>query len=212
MTIRVAVVDDHTLVRAGIVALLLEIPGVEVVAEGADGAAARRLVSEHHPDILFLDLAMPGVSGLDALTDIHGAQSGVKVIVLSMHDSEEYVLRALRDGASGYLLKDVAPQELAQAIHAVMRGETWLSRPVSEKVIHGYIARAAEKPGELLTERQVEVLTLIAEGLGTREIAERLGVSIKTIETYRAQLMSRLDIHDVAGLVKYAIRHSLTTL
>lgn len=211
MTIRVAVVDDHTLVRAGLVALLRDIPGVAVVAEGACGADAVRIAAETHPDVLLLDLAMPGMSGIDALPQVCAADAAIKVVVLSMHASEEHVLRALRDGASGYLLKDDAPTELERALQTVFQGGSWLSQALSGKVIGSY-ARRTSAGGQTLTGRQMEVLRLIADGNGTRDIANLLGLSVKTVETYRAQIMDRLGIFDVPALVKYALREGLTTL
>lgn len=211
MTIRVAVVDDHTLVRAGLVALLRDIPGVAVVAEGACGADAVRIAAETHPDVLLLDLAMPGMSGIDALPQVCAADAAIKVVVLSMHASEEHVLRALRDGASGYLLKDDAPTELERALQTVFQGGSWLSQALSGKVIGSY-ARRTSAGGQTLTGRQMEVLRLIADGSGTRDIANLLGLSVKTVETYRAQIMDRLGIFDVPALVKYALREGLTTL
>jgi len=214
MTIRVVIVDDHQLLRAGIAALLRDIPDVEVMGEAADGAAAIRLAHELKPDILFLDLVMPGTSGLDALASINESLPEVQVIVLSMHSSEEHVLRALRLGAAGYMLKDVAPEELGLAIHAVMAGETWLSAAISKKVIAGYVARNSGEDIMLdsLTVRQHQVLKLIAHGVPTKEISTQLNLSVKTIETYRAQIMERLDIRDVPGLVRYAVRHGIVPL
>jgi len=210
MTIRCAVVDDHTLVRAGIVSLLGDLPGVEVVAEGASGRDAIRIVGAMAPDVLLLDLNMPDISGLEALDRIRGDGAATQVVILSMHKSLEHVRSALRLGAAGYLLKDAAPAELGAALATVTAGGRWLSHgidlPDGETV-----CRAADERA-LLTERQREVLRLIADGLGTREIAERLRLSVKTVETHRAQIMERLAIRDVAGLVKYAIRQGLSGL
>lgn len=212
MSIRVVIADDHQLLRAGISALLRDIPDVEVLGEAADGAAAVRLAGELKPDILFLDLVMPGMSGLEALASINETLPEVRIIVLSMHSSEEHVLRALRLGAAGYMLKDVAPEELGLAIRAVMSGENWLSAAVSKKVIAGYVARNNEETFDSLTSRQHQVLKLLAQGTPTKEISTQLNLSVKTIETYRAQIMERLDIHDVPGLVRYAVRHGIVPL
>ena len=213
MPTRVVLVDDHHLVRAGIGALLRELPDVDVVGEGADGEAAIRLVRELAPDVLFLDLVMPGMSGLVALERIIGQQPDVKTIILSMHSSEEHVVRAMQLGASGYLLKDVAPDELQQALDAVMNGDTWLSSAISRTAIAEYVGRTAhESPLDTLTVRQHQVLKLLAEGYSTRDIAAQLELSVKTIETFRAQIMDRLSIHDVAGLVHYAIRQGIVPL
>lgn len=213
MSTRVVVADDHQLVRAGIATLLGDIPGVEVVGEASDGSEAVKMVFELTPDILFLDLAMPGMSGFEALTKINESQPGLRVIILSMHDSEEHVLRALKLGAVGFMLKDAAPEELAQAIKAVNMGNTWLSSAVSKTVISSYLGRSGNE-GSLspLTARQSQVLKMIAEGCSTKQISVTLNLSIKTIETYRIQIMDKLDIHDIPGLVRYAIRQNIIPL
>jgi DNA-binding NarL/FixJ family response regulator len=214
MSIRVLIADDHQLLRAGIVALLRDLPDVDVVGEAANGADTLRLVDDLNPDLLLLDVVMPGMSGIEVLEQLQ--QRSVvtpRVIMLTMHASEEHVLRALRLGASGYLLKDAAPDELGQALLAVARGENWLSSAVSKKVISGYVARAGgEETVDALTVRQHEVLKMMAQGMSTKEIGAALNLSVKTIETYRAQIMDRLDIHDLAGLVRYAIRNGIVPL
>ena len=213
MNTRVVIADDHQLVRAGIAALLADIPEVEVVGEASDGEQAVRLASELRPQVLFLDVAMPGMSGLDALALINDNEPEVRVVILSMHDSEEHVLRALKLGAAGFMLKDAAPEELAQAIRAVGQGHTWLSAAVSKTVIASYLERSGDGGGQaLLTARQSQVLKLIAEGRSTKEVSFELQLSVKTIETYRAQIMDKLDIHDLPGLVRYAIRQGIILL
>jgi DNA-binding NarL/FixJ family response regulator len=170
-------------------------------------------VHELIPDVLFLDLVMPGMSGLVALERIIGQHSDLKVIILSMHSSEEHVVRALQLGAAGYMLKDVAPEELPLALNAVMSGDTWLSSSISRTALAEYVDRTAhESPLDTLTVRQHQVLKLIAEGRSTKDIGAQLDLSVKTIETFRAQIMERLDIHDVAGLVHYAIRQGIVPL
>jgi DNA-binding NarL/FixJ family response regulator len=209
--IRVVLADDHTLVRAGIWSLLEELPNVRVVAEAGDGHAALALIEEHQPDIAMLDIAMPGLNGLEVASRVANAFPFVRVVILSMHATEEYVLRALRAGASGYLLKDASTPELELALAAVVRGETYLSPAVSKHVTE-YVRRVGEEQSsslERLTPRQREVLQLIAEGHTAQGIAQKLGISVKTVETHRAQLMERLDIHDIAGLVRYAVRVGL---
>jgi DNA-binding NarL/FixJ family response regulator len=210
--LRVVLADDHTLVRAGIRSLLERIPGIEVVGEADTGLEALALIGAHQPDVVLVDIAMPGLNGLDVATRVARDWPQVRVIVLSVHANEEYVARALRAGAVGYLLKDSATAELDLALEAVCRGETYLSPAISRAVISGYLARHAgagrgtESP---LTPRQREILTLLAGGKSTKEIAGVLSLSAKTVETHRAQLMERLNIHDVPGLVKYALHLGL---
>ena len=218
---RVLLAEDHTLVRAGIRALLQNLAGIEVVAEASDGREALRLIKTYQPDVVLMDIAMAGLNGLEATARVTKEFPTVRVIILSMHSNEEYVAQALRAGAAGYLLKDAVAAELELAVTAVARGETYLSPVVSKHVIADYLRRVGEREAsggggatpasELLTPRQREILQLIAEGRSTKEIASTLHLSVKTIETHRTQLMARLDIHDVAGLVRYAIRIGLVT-
>ncbi len=209
--IRILLADDHTLVRAGIRSLLTNMEGIEVIAEASDGREALRLVRAHRPDVVLMDIAMPGLNGLEAATRIAKKFPHVRVIILSMHVSEEYVLQALRAGAAGYMVKGADAAELEIAIRAVARDETYLSPTVSKHVVTDYIQRISGETTslELLTPRQREVLQLISEGNSTRKIASTLKISVKTVETHRMQLMERLDIHDIAGLVRYAIRVGL---
>ncbi len=209
--IRLLLAEDHTLVRAGIHALLNNLAGIQVVAEASDGYQAIDLVAQHQPDIVLMDIAMARLNGLEATTQISSIAPHTHVIILSMHANEEYVLHALRAGAAGYLLKNAGTAELELAIRAVAQGETYLSPAVSKYVIAEYVRRTGGELGiaERLTPRQREILQLIAEGHSTHDIARRLKISVKTVETHRAQLMERLAIHDVAGLVRYAIRTGL---
>ena len=209
--IRILLADDHTLVRAGIHSLLKNIEGIEVVAEAGDGREALRLVRTHRPDVVLMDIAMPGLNGLEATAHITKKFPQVRVIILSMHVNEEYILQALRAGAMSYMVKGADTSELEIAIKAVTRGETYLSPGVSKHVVTDYIQRLSggETSVELLTPRQREVLQLIAEGYSTKKIAQTLRISVKTVETHRMQLMERLEIHDIAGLVRYAIRIGL---
>jgi DNA-binding NarL/FixJ family response regulator len=211
--IRVLLADDHALVRAGFRALLQSLPDMEVVAEAGDGREALRLIDLHQPDVVLMDIGMPGLNGLEAAARIVEESPHIRVIILSMHATEEYVLRALRAGAVGYLLKDAGTAELELAVRAVVRGEMYLSPAVSKHVIAEYVQRVSSEPNsfEQLSPRHREILQLIAEGQTTKEIAQTLDLSVKTIETYRTQLMERLDIHDIAGLVRYAIRMGLIT-
>ncbi len=213
-TIRVIIADDHRLVRAGLRMLLAEMPGIVVLAEAADGNEALAACDTQAPDLILLDIAMPNLGGLEALEELRKRHPDTRVLMLSMLASEEHVLQALRLGASGYLLKDAAPAELLLAIEAVMRGETWLSSAISRPVVDGYMARVSgsspkKAADAALTPRQQEVLRLLAEGRSTKEIAFQLELSIKTIETHRAQIMERLGVHDLAGLVRYAVRHGI---
>jgi DNA-binding NarL/FixJ family response regulator len=210
MKIRVLLADDHELVRAGIRSLLEKMTGIEVAAEAGDGRAALELTRKLLPDVVLMDIAIPEVNGLEALARVTKELPGVKVIILSMHANEEYVLQALRAGACGYLLKDAAVAELELAVRAVTRGETHLSSRISKRVIGSYLERMRGGPfREELTPRQREIVQLIAEGKSTKDIAFLLKVSVKTVEAHRAQLMARLDIHDVVGLVRYAMRMGL---
>jgi len=210
---RVLIADDHQLVRAGIAALLRDIPDIEVVGEASDGSEAIRLAIELTPDVLFLDLVMPGMSGLEALAQISETLPSLRVIILSMHDSEEHVLRAFKLGAVGFMLKDFAPEELAQALKAVSQGHTWLSSAVSKTVLSGYLERSGSANGlNLLMIRQNQVLKMLVEGAGTKSIGSALNLSVKTIETHRVQIMDKLDIHDIPGLVRYAIRRGIISL
>lgn len=209
--IRVLVADDHTLVRAGIVGLLDRLDGVEVIAETSDGREALQLAETLRPDIALLDISMPGLNGLEVASRLSSRLPKLRVVMLSMHTSEEYVLRALRAGAAGYLLKGSAVAELEVAVRAVARGETYLSPAVSKLVVDDYVRRTggSTDPLDALTPRQREILQLVAEGKTSKEIAQRLGVGFRTVETHRAQLMERLDVRDVAGLVRFAVRVGL---
>lgn len=213
--IRILLADDHILVRSGVKSLLLAMDAVEVVAEAGDGLEAVKLAAAERPDVVLMDIAMRGINGLEAAAQIGQHNPEIKVIILSMHDSAEYVDQALRAGVSGYVLKDAAPLELEFALQAVMRGETYLSPRVSSQVVQSLVDRTATPSAEsdlaLLTPRQAEILKSIANGRTTKQIAFDLGLSIKTIETHRAQVMERLDIHDLAGLVRFAIRIGLVS-
>ena len=209
--VRVLLADDHALVRAGIRALLEGLEGVAVVAEAGNGGEVLELARKHRPDVVLLDISMPGLGGLEASAQLKQELPEVRVVMLSMHANEEYVLQSLRAGAAGYMLKDSATAELEFALKAVMQGETYLSPPISKQVVEGYVQRVGAEPAPDLTPRQRQVLQLIAEGHSTKEIAYRLELSVKTVETHRAQLMERLQIRDIAGLVRYAIRNGLVS-
>ena len=213
---RILLADDHTLIRAGLRALLQEIPEVEEVVEAGDGRQALELVTQRRPDIAVLDISMPGLNGLDVVARIVHDSPRTRSIILSMHSTPSYVAHALRAGAVGDLLKDSAAEELALALRAVARGETYHSPAISRQVVEGFLGRAPAAPdgggeGEVLTPRQREILQLVAEGGSSKEIATALGLSAKTVEAHRSQIMDRLGIHDVAGLVRYAIRVGLVS-
>ena len=208
--IRIVLADDHNIVRAGLRALLEGLPDVEVVAEAANGRDALAAVAAHRPDVALIDIAMPELNGLEAAARMVKEAPGTRVVILSMHSGESYVAQALKVGVSGYVLKDAFSDELPVLLRSVMRGETYLSPGISKQVVDALRARLDE-PAEILTSRQREILQLLAEGKTTKGIAHLLGVSVKTIETHRAQIMDRLDIRDVPGLVKYAIRIGLIT-
>lgn len=212
---RILLADDHALVRAGLRALLEGMPGVTVVAEADNGREAVELARKHRPDIAVLDISMMEMNGIDAGVQIRAELPATRVLILSMHASEEFVHRAMKAGVSGYLVKDSAPLELRLAIETLMRGQTYLSPRISRQVVTGFSKRDApecEAPLEALTARQREVLQMIAEGKSTKSMAAALKVSVKTVETHRAGLMERLGIHDLAGLVIYAARHKLVSL
>ena len=205
--LRVLLADDHALVRAGMRALLAELPGIEVVAESGDGREALRLVRERKPDIALLDISMPELNGLEVVGRIARDHPNTRAIILSMHGDDESVRRALVAGAAGYLLKNSDRRELELALRAVARGDTWLSPSLTKRVVATYTQGAS--PDAVLTPRQREVLQLVAEGHSNKEIASRLNVALKTVETHRTELMDRLGIRGVASLVRYAIQVGL---
>jgi DNA-binding NarL/FixJ family response regulator len=207
----VLMADDHALVRAGIRSLLESLPGVRVVAETGDGLEAIELVRRNPPDVILLDVTMPGLNGLEAAARIVELGVPTRVLMISMHASPDYAARAFAAGALGYLNKDAAFDELSEAIDEVCAGRRYLCRAIDDGVVRGLERRAGGSATgiDVLTPRQRQILQMIAEGQGTRQIAERLFLSVKTVETHRSQLMQRLDIHDVPGLVRFAMRNGL---
>ena len=209
--VRIVIADDHTIVRGGIRLLLESLESVQVVAEAADGFEALELVRTYQPDVLVADIAMPGINGLDLVRRMGEESLPTQAVILSMHADEEYVHRAIAAGARGYVLKGSGIEELGMAIQSVFRGEVFLSPAITRPIVESYLDRGGSRamPGGELTPRQREVLHLIAEGETTKAVANRLGISAKTVEAHRSQLMERLQIYDVAGLVRYAIRTGL---
>ena len=208
--LRVLLVDDHVLVRAGIRTLLDQLPGVAVVAEASDGREALQLAAEHRPDLVILDVAMPVLNGIETTARLHRQFPAIRVLVLSMHSNEEYVQQAVRAGAAGYLLKKSAVAELEAALRAVQAGRTYLSPALALRTpLPGVAGEAARSPLERLTSRQREILQLIAESRTTKEIAAELGLSAKTVEFHRAELMKRLHLHDIPALVRFAMQSGL---
>jgi DNA-binding NarL/FixJ family response regulator len=205
--IRVLLADDHQLVREGIRALLRSIVGVDVIGEAADGQSAVRLATEIRPDVILMDIMMPGMNGLGATEQIVKGESGARIIILSMNESDEFVLQAIRAGASGYLLKNAKTAELELALRSVAAGQTYLSPAVSGHVMEDSKRRMEEDSSTgSLTPRQREVLVRVAEGSSSKQIASALGISVKTVEMHRRQIMTALGIHDIASLTRYAIR------
>lgn len=207
MAIRVVLADDHILVRQSLKSLL-EREGFKVVAEASDGQEALRQVQSHRPDIAVIDISMPVLNGLDAAREIVRLAPKTKTILLTQHDEDEYISEALEAGMNGYVLKSQAAGDLIQAIQQVCRGQIYLSPGVSTAVVQAFRSKS-KKPTDPLTTRERQVLQLIAEGKSTKDVASMLGISVKTAESHRTRLMSKLDIHETASLVRYAVRRGL---
>jgi DNA-binding NarL/FixJ family response regulator len=207
MSIRVMVADDHPVVRQGLKFMLAR-EGFAVVAEAADGREALRQSEGTHPEVVVLDLAMPGLNGIDTAREIMRVSPGTKTIILTQHTEEPYILEALRAGVHGYVLKSQAVSDMIQAIRDVHRGRLYLSPAISNVVVGAYRERG-ELPRDPLTPREREVLQLIAEGKSTKQVAEALNITVKTAESHRSRIMSKLEIHEKAGLVRYAIKRGL---
>jgi two-component system response regulator NreC len=204
---RILLADDHVIVREGFRALL-EREGLEVVAEAADGHEAVRLAGDLLPDVAVLDFAMPLLNGIDAAREIRRRSPGTRTVLLTVHTEDHYVLEALQAGINGYVVKTQAVADLVQAIREIRRNALYLSPTISRAIVEAYFDKAAP-PGDVLSSRERQVLQLVAEGKTTKEIAAVLGVSIKTADSHRAHIMQKLDIHDTAGLVRFAIRRGL---
>jgi DNA-binding NarL/FixJ family response regulator len=215
--IKVIVADDHTIVRKGLCAILEGETDIEVVGEAEDGREAIKKVEQFQPDVVLLDITMPILNGLEATRQLSKRFPKLKILILTMHDNEEYVFETLRAGASGYLVKRSAPNELISAIQAVYSGGSFLSPAISKRVIDEYVRGGPKKVKEdeeygKLTEREREILQLIAEGRANREIAELLNISIKTVESHRSHIMEKLNIRNIAELTQYAIRKGLISI
>jgi len=216
--IKVIIAEDHTIVRKGLCALLQGEPDIEVIGEAENGREAIKIVEKHLPDVVVMDIAMPGLNGLETTRQLKKRYPRLKILILTMHDNEEYIFETLRAGAAGYLIKRSAPNELISAIKSVYRDESFLSPAVSKKVIEGFVQSGGQtgiKKDEdfvKLTLREREVLQLIAEGNSNREIARVLHISIKTVESHKAHIMEKLGIHNIAELTQYAIRKGLISL
>jgi two-component system response regulator NreC len=214
MAIKVLIADDHQIMREGLRSMLEKEPGITVVGEAEEGRTTLRLARELTPDIIIMDVAMPDLNGIEATRQIVAEFPTIKVIALSMHDDRRFVLSMIKAGAKGYLLKDSAFKDLAKAIRVVVANKTYLSSEIADIVVKDYLATSTSEEStafHLLSPREREVLQLIAEGKTTHQIAEHLHISIKTVETHRAQLMAKLKVKGVAELTKYAIREGLTT-
>ena len=215
MKIKILLVDDHKILRDGLCSLAKGYPDMDVVGEAADGKTAIRLVQELSPDVVIMDISMPDLNGIDATRRINSDYPDVKIIALSMHYDKQFVSEIFKAGASGYLIKDSAFDELEHAIHVVMDGKTYMNPQIANLVIESLVSQSApsnRQPFSLLTERESEVLQLISEGKSTKQVAVDLNVSAKTVESHRRQVMGKLNIRNVAELTKYAIREGLTSV
>ena len=215
MSIRILLADDHKIIREGLRALLVNQRDIDVIGEAEDGRSTVKLSHELSPDIVIMDISMPDMNGIEAARQIISRDSRIKVIALSVHSDKRFVIEMLNAGASGYLLKDCAFEELANAIRTVMSNRSYLSPAITDVMIQDYrnlLSRETLSVFSLLSPREREILQLFAEGKSTKEIAFDLDISIKTVETHRQQIMKKLDIHTIAELTKYAIKEGLTTL
>jgi two-component system response regulator NreC len=207
MPTRVLLADDHSVIRQGLRALL-EKKGFQVIAEASDGEEALRSVEKSQPEVAIVDISMPILNGVDTARELKKVSPKTKVVLLTQHDEDQYVKEALRAGVKGYVLKSQAADDLVQAIQEVCRGSVYLSPNISRVVIDAYLSNSPVE-GEALSSRERQVLQLVGEGKSTKDIAAHLGISVKTAESHRARLMKKLDIHETASLVRYAIRHGL---
>jgi DNA-binding NarL/FixJ family response regulator len=216
MTIRVLVADDHAIVREGLCIMLGNQPDMQVVGSAANGRGALRLVDEQGPDVVVIDISMPELNGIEAVQQMIPRHPRLKVVVLSIHETKAYVFRALKAGAKGYLIKETAGLEVVEAVRAVYRGERYLSQRVADLVMDASLQKLESwidaSPLDRLSPREREILQLVAEGKTSQEIAERLSISSKTVDTYRSRLMRKIGVEDMAGLIKFAIQHGVISL
>ncbi len=215
MKIKIIIADDHKIMREGLKALIEKQPDMEVAAEAQDGLTTTKLARKMLPQVIIMDIGMPEMNGIDATRQIISAHKDIKIIALSMHSDRRFVLEMLKAGASGYLLKDSAFEELVSAVHTVMTGQSYLSPRITDIVVKEYLYNLPKNESTVftvLTVREREVLQLLAEGKSTKQIASTLNLSVKTVETHRQQIMDKLEIRTVAELTKYAIREGLTSL
>ena len=208
--IRILVADDHTIVREGIKRILADDPEMELVAEAGDGFEAARMARQFAPDVVVLDISMPGRSGIDALADIRSGSPGSRVLILSMHPEDQYAIRCLRDGADGYLTKESAPELLIDAIHKVHRGGKFVSTALAERLVLNLNVAPDQARHDCLSDRELQVLILIGSGKTATEIADALCVSVKTVSTYRTRLLEKMGMENNAQLMQYAIEQGLT--
>lgn len=212
---KILLVDDHKLFRDGLRGLLGGRPGLEIAGEAGDGESAVNFVREHRPDLVLMDISMPGLNGLEATREILAIRPQTKIVVLSMHADRRYVIESLKAGATGYFLKNSSARDLEEGLRSVARGEIRICPSISTAVIREFLSLSSEVEDSafsVLSDRERQVLQLLAEGLATKEVAARLHVSVKTAESHRARIMAKLDIHSIAELTKYAVREGLTSL
>jgi RNA polymerase sigma factor (sigma-70 family) len=216
MKIRIVVADDHAIIREGLRVMLGNQPDMEVVGIATNGREAIRLVDEHEPDVVVMDISMPELNGIEAMQQMLPRHPNVQVVVLSIHESKPYVSRALKAGARGYLIKETAGLEVVEAVRAVHHSERYLSQRIADLLTEASFQKLESLievgPLEALSPREREILQLVAEGKTSQEIAERLSISPKTVDTYRSRLMHKIGVEDVAGLVKFAIQHGVISL
>ena len=215
-TIKVFLADDHAMVRQGLASVRASAPEIEVIGEAGDGQEALKKIRSIRPDVAVIDITMEGLNGLEVARRIRNSHPKIRVLILSIHSQEEYIIEAFKIGASGYLVKEAAVDELIAAIKAVYKGQAYLSPSIARRLIDDYLDKTqvphTESPEPRLTDREVEVLQLVAEGKSNSEIASLLNISIKTVSTHRAHIMKKLDIHNALGLAKYAIRKGLVQI